>query len=236
MTLYEMIDLRRSVRRYEDDPPSDRVVRQIEHFIENTEQLPGQNAWFEVVASEAVNTSVGAYSVLAYCEEGDAAYVNVGYVLQKVDLYIQSLGLGSLWLGGGKPKEKKDDFCILLAFGQTDVPLRIGASVFRRLPLEKISDTDNEVARAARLAPSAQNSQPWALRFEQDKVIVRYVGRGIFKHVLWKKLNKIDLGIVTRHIELALQNERKTVRSITIQSDGTSKNFEIEIQYFTGEN
>jgi nitroreductase len=231
VTLYEMIDKRRSVRKYIDALPDDDTVDKIERFIENTRQLPGQNAWFEIVPSQSVSAAVGAYGILAYCEAGDAAYANVGYVLQKTDLYIQSLGLGSLWLGMGKPKakDKRDDFCILLAFGKTDVPLRNGASDFQRLPIERISNEDNAIARSARLAPSAQNSQPWELRFEEDKVIVRYVGRGMFKRMLKKKLNKIDLGIVTRHVALALRNEGKDVRSVTAKSDADG--FGIEVRW-----
>jgi hypothetical protein len=227
-----MMSRRRSVRRYASDPPDDVAVDKIEEFIEHTEQLPGQNAWFEIVSSKSVSTAVGSYSILAYCEEGDAAYANVGYVLQKTDLYIQSLGLGSLWLGMGKPKEKKDDFCIVLAFGTTEVPLRYGESGFNRLGISAISDTDNEVARAVRLAPSAQNSQPWKLRFEEDAVIIRYVGRGAFKYILRKKLNKIDIGIATRHAELALRNEGKRIRAITAKSDAANKkDFQVEIRY-----
>ncbi|MDR0356775.1 MAG: hypothetical protein LBH63_00125 [Clostridiales Family XIII bacterium] len=233
MTLYEMIEKRRSVRRYSESFPSNAAVDKIESFIEDTEQLPGQNAWFEVVSSDTIKSPVAAYSILAYCEAGDAAYANVGYVLQKADLYIQSLGLGSLWLGMGKPKEEKADFCIMLAFGETDVPMRNGASSFRRLPLKKLTNEDNTVARAVRLAPSAQNSQPWEMRFEQDLMILRCVGRGVFRQVLQKKLNKIDLGIAARHAEIALRNDGKTIESVTPKSDG--KAFEIEIRYSDAE-
>jgi hypothetical protein len=150
-------------------------------------------------------------------------------VLEKADLYIQSIGLGSLWLGMGKPKEKEDKFCIMLAFGNTSLPMRKNVAEFNRLPIAKISNENNAVARTVRYAPSAQNSQPWELWFGEGNMVIRYKGRGLFQQILKKKLNKIDIGIATRYAELALQDEGKSITSITATSD--KKNFEIEIQY-----
>jgi hypothetical protein len=229
MTLYEMIDKRRSVRKYDGETLSAETVNAIRQFIADTDQLPGQSARFEVVSSEVLSSPVGSHAILAYCKEGDAPYANVGYVLQKADLYIQSIGLGSLWLGMGKPREKKDEFCIVLAFGGTDVPERRGEASFNRLPMNKISNEDNAIARAIRIAPSAQNSQPWELSFSEGKIVVRYIGRGIFRQILKKKLNKIDIGIAVRYAELALEHEGKSVRSITTTSG--DKDFSIEISY-----
>jgi hypothetical protein len=205
------------------------MVDGIRQFVADTEQLPGQNARFEIVSSDALNTPVGSHAILAYCEEGDAAYANVGYVLQKADLYIQSRGLGSLWLGMGKPREREDKFCIVLAFGNTGLPLRKNIMEFNRLPIDRISDKDNDVARIVRLSPSAQNSQPWELRFDEGKLVISYKGRGLFRQILKKKLNKIDVGIAARHAELALQNEGKRIKSITAASG--VKGLEIEIIY-----
>jgi hypothetical protein len=127
-----------------------------------------------------------------------------------------------------KPKKKSLNFCIALVFGKTDEPERSGEVDFKRLPMGEISDADNIVARVARLAPSAMNSQPWKLHFEDGKVIVRYFGRGLTKRML-RKTNKIDVGIVSRNIRVALEHEGETVDSITVKSDG--KNFEIELHY-----
>jgi hypothetical protein len=153
----------------------------------------------------------------------------VGYVLQNVDLYLQSIGIGSVWLGMAKPNEPEQGYCILLAFGRTGIPLRSGADEFKRLPMSYISDSNNAVAEAARLAPSAMNSQPWKLRFEEGRVVIQYFGRGPMKLMLRKKLNKIDLGIVIRHVEVALLHEGKTIHAITPKSTG--KFFGIEVEY-----
>jgi nitroreductase len=94
---------------------------------------------------------------------------NIGYALQGVDLHLQSKGYGSLWSGMARPKESQENYRILLAFGNSTVPLRRGESDFKRKPVVEISNTppgtgeDNPVASAARLAPSAVNFQPWKL-------------------------------------------------------------------------
>jgi len=226
--MYDTIFTRRSARKYDKKPLDEGVLEDIREFIRNTKQLEGQSARFEVVSDKEVKGSAPHY-VLAFCESNDAAYVNVGYVLQNVDLYIQSMGLGSLYLGMKKPEKKAEDFCILLAFGGSEVPFRKGEGDFDRLPVSEISNADNVIIKAARLAPSARNSQPWKFIFEDNKTVIRYFGRGLLKSIMRKRFSMIDLGIVTRHAEVALSNDGKTNISIMPRSAGDG--FEIEITY-----
>ena len=224
---YETIFYRRSVRKYRDEVLDDNTLNEIEKYISDIKQMGCHYARLEIVTDKEVRGSA-PYYILAFSQENDSAYANVGYVLQKVDLYLQGRGLGSLYLGVKKPKKKADDFCILMAFGNTDVPIRNGEHEFNRLPVKEISNVDNAVARAARFAPSANNSQPWRLTFGDGEVNIRYQGRGLTKLFL-RKLNMIDMGIVTRHVEEALINEGKNVDSITPMplDDG----FEIEVKF-----
>jgi hypothetical protein len=229
MTLYETIFTRRSVRKFDSTPLAAEVLDDIRAFIGATAQIGGETAKFEIVQAEEVGNKSAPHYILAFCEERDGAFANVGYVLAKADLYIQSVGLGSCWLGTAKPKTKNENFCILLAFGKTDAPPRKDTAEFKRLSLSEISGADNEIANAARLAPSAMNSQPWKLRFEEGKVVIKYFGRGMMKAILAKKMNKIDVGIITRYTVEALRNQGKTIKSLTPHTAG--KDFEIEIIY-----
>jgi hypothetical protein len=213
--LCDTIFTRRSVRKYDKTPLEESVLQDISEYLddlESTGQLNEPKAGFEIVGTDKVRGPAPHY-ILAYCEKDDSAYVNVGYVLQKMDLYIQSKGLGSLYLGGKRPSNASNGFCIMMAFGKTDVPLRNGEQDFSRLPMAEIS-SDCSVAKYARVAPSARNTQPWKLTFEDNEVKVEYFGRGIFKGLLRKRLSMIDLGIVTRHVELGLLNEGKRISSI----------------------
>ena len=228
MRLYETIFIRRSARKYNKTELNDDILKEVDDLLKGTKQMDGQNARFEIVSDSEVKGPASNY-ILAFSEDNDSAYANVGYILQKADLFVQSKGLGSLYLGMKKPKMKNDDFCILLVFGESDVPFRKGEEDFKRLPIEEISSSDNIVARAARLAPSAQNYQPWKLIFGENRVIIDYVGRGLLKGVFRKKLSMIDMGIVTRHIEETLIEEGKTVTSIT--SKTTDRDFRIEVLF-----
>jgi hypothetical protein len=228
MTPYEAIFRRRSVRSYTAEPLDADTLAALKSLLAQTEQLPEQNARFEIVTADALNGTKASYAILAFCDDSDVAYANVGYVLQKVDLYLQSIGLGSGWTGMAQPKEKLQDFCIALVFGKANQPERAGAADFKRLPIAKISNADNAIAQAARLAPSAINSQPWQLHFEEGKVTVSYLGRGLTKRML-KKTNKIDVGIIARHIEVALAHEGTPISSIAPKSEGDT--LKIELSY-----
>ena len=229
MTQYETIFKRRSVRQYEMTALEDNELAEIQTLIDTIEQISGQQTRLEIVTADKVKNDIAPYYVLARCTADTLAYINAGYVLQSVDLYLQSNGYGSLWLGTAKPNESDDDFCIMLAFGKTNVPLRSGVQEFKRLSIDEISNSDNVIAQAARLAPSAMNSQPWKLDFSDGKVTIRYYGRGVSKLILKHKLSKIDLGIVTKHIETALLFEGKYIREITPKTNG--KGFEIDVIY-----
>ena len=229
MTLYETIFARRAVHSYDMTAIDSEALVEIQAFIDATDQINGQSARLEIVAANKVKNGIAPHYILTGCAADATAYMNVGYVLENVDLYLQSKGYGSLWLGMAKPNETDGDFCIMLAFGKTNVPLRKDVKEFKRLPIGEISNTDNAIAQAARLAPSAMNSQPWKLDFAEDKLTIRYFGRGITKLILKNKLSKIDLGIVTRHAAVALLFEGKSVQAITPITN--EKDFAIEVIY-----
>ena len=229
MTLYETICTRRQVRKFREEPLEKQILDDIFKVVSETDQVTGQHATFEIVPADAVSGGLAPHYLLGYCDSNSAAYANVGYILQKADLYIQSIGLGSGWFAGIKPKEKSSHFCIGLALGSTDMPMRTEIAEFKRLAVMEISTVDNPVARAVQLAPSAMNSQPWKLEFEYEKIVVRDVGRGLMRMLLRNKLNKIDIGIAARHTVIALENEGKTVSGIHVNEAG--KDFELEIMY-----
>lgn len=229
MTLYETIFARRSVRKYDMTPLDDETLNLIKTFVSETEQLEGQTARFEFVTADKVSGTPAPHYILSYCQPHDKAYANVGYVLEKADLFIQSLGLGSVWLGMAKPLKPEDDYCILLAFGRSGEPFRKNETDFNRLPLSEISNEENDIAKAARLAPSAVNTQPWKLGFSKDRVTISYFGRGLMKRILKGKMSKVDVGIVSRHVVTALLDRGSRVtRVLPRMNDGV---LEIVIDY-----
>ena len=127
---------------------------------------------------------------LAVFSEEKKGYLNsVGYMVRQMDLLLSAEGIGTCWQG--IPTLKKDvikssnlKFIILMAFGEPDEPLyRQDVSEFKRKPLDKITDIENceEILEAARLAPSATNSQSWFLSGSKDSIDVYSVKPNFLK-------------------------------------------------------
>jgi nitroreductase len=228
MTLYETIFVRRSVRQYDKTPLAESSLSEIREVLDRAEQLPGQSARFEIANADALKGCAAPHAILAYGAGDDLALTNIGYTLQSVDLYLQSAGYGSLWMGMAGPKESHKDYRILLAFGKTGVPLRASADEFKRKRVSEISNEDNAVARAARLAPSAANFQPWRLHFTNEKVTVQSNPNVVGK-LFASKWQLIDLGIILKHVALALEHDGKTVAAFSPVPGG--KAFAVEVIY-----
>ncbi|MDR2610312.1 MAG: hypothetical protein LBC58_02525 [Clostridiales Family XIII bacterium] len=228
MTLYETIFTRRSVRKFDMNSLDETYLAEIQEALDAAPQLPWQSASFEIVYANELRGGFGPYAILAYADDNDGAKLNIGYTLQHMDLYLQSKGYGSIWCGAASPKDPGDDYRILLNFGKTNVPPRAGENDFKRKKITDISNEDNAIARAARLAPSAVNLQPWKLNFSDGKVTVISNVRG-FGRLIPGKLHMFDLGIVLKHVELAIKHEGKTIKSITPTKEGGA--LAVEVAY-----
>jgi nitroreductase len=142
MTIRETIYNRKSTRKYDRTPPSIEVLEDIQNFIKGVKPLFDDiELRFDILPAEKVRAMIGApYFLAAYSENKDHSRINTGFMLQQMDLYIQSIGLGSCWLGTAKPIEGKDDkleFVIALGFGRASGNPHRKLSDFRRKPLEK---------------------------------------------------------------------------------------------------
>jgi hypothetical protein len=228
MNLYETIFARRSVRQYDKAPLEAAALAAIKSYVDDAAQLTGQAARFEIVNSDELKGGYAPHAILAFAGDGDPALINIGYTLQGVDLWLQSEGYGSIWCGMAAPKAAKNGYRILLGFGKTDVPLRKSEDEFKRKKLPEIASEDNAIARAARLAPSAVNFQPWKLTFADGKVNIASNVRGV-GGILPGRLYLFDLGIVTKHTAVALEHEGKTISAIEVTGQG--KRSRTEIRY-----
>lgn len=203
MNLYETISKRQSVRKYDASPLDNKVLEDIQNFIKGVKPLYDDiETRFDILPADKVKGMTNApYFLAAYSEKKDGSLTNIGFILQQINLYIESIGLGSCWLGSAKPIESKNDnleFVIVLAFGKAaDTPYR-ELEGFKRKPLEKITDTSDKRLESARIAPSALNSQPWYFASDGNGFDC-YCARK-FPAVLYERMNKIDMGIAFAHL------------------------------------
>ncbi|MEG1254976.1 nitroreductase family protein [Clostridium sp.] len=112
----EVIQLRHSVRNYENKDLSEKVIQKVEEYINNIDNPFDAKVRVNLIKKDDSNKEVklGTYGVIkganyylaVACEKGNFNFEALGYVFEKVILYCTSLGLGTVWLGGTFNKGK----------------------------------------------------------------------------------------------------------------------------------
>jgi nitroreductase len=212
--LKEKIYTRKSVRKYKPIKVDEHTLEKILEFCKNIKPLfPDIKVKTEITEKQNIRCILPwkTEQVITIFSQNKTGYLeNVGFMFQQVDLYLQSIGLGSCWLGMGSLKKYTQDgeyeFVIMLAFGIPDEPItRESVLEFKRKSLEDISDRIDLRLECARLAPSAINSQPWYFVHEGE-IIHAYQKENMFKRLILSKKNQIDMGIALAHIYLENEN------------------------------
>lgn len=221
--LFEMINKRKSIRKYDLTPLDNNTIYEIEAFIRGVEPLYKDiKTEISIVSKEGVNVYLPVKSphYLVMTSENKEGYLtNAGYMLQQIDLFLSSKGIGSCYVGMAQPaKEVKKTFTleyvIVLAFGKPQEPLhRNSVSEFIRKPLTEITDITGgaELLEPVRLAPSATNSQPWYLTGDHSVINLYCFKTNFIKAIVYDKMNKIDMGIALCHLSLSAANLGKTL-------------------------
>jgi len=206
--LYETMFKRKSVRRYKKDDLDPTTIEKIKEAIKSVKPL-FEDVKFEVrflEKNESSNNWAPRYLAI-FSEKKNGYLLNAGYVLQQLDLYVQSIGLGSCWVGLAIPfvSKPKYSFVIMIAVGYPlDETVR-ELSDFKRKNLAEITDSEDEpLMQPVRLAPSAVNSQPWYFKKSEDGFDVYRNKKGLSVLAL-NNWNKIDIGIALLHLRLSIE-------------------------------
>jgi nitroreductase len=158
-------------------------------------------------------------------EVKDGYLTNVGFMFQQMDLYLQSIGLGSCWLGSAKPPVKPEpplEFVIMIAVGKPQGSIHRNLSEFKRKLLSEISDTADKRLEAARLAPSGINSQPWYFVSDGSIFHVYCEKHGVIKALIYERMNKIDMGIALAHLYV---ENKDTFKFFTVENPKQIKGY-----------
>ncbi len=222
MNLYEAIGCRQSVRKYLRREVPEKLRSQILSYFAKASRL---NDRIAVEAAILDNTKGQAqvrgpwkvdapYYLAVYSEPEEGAARNAGYLMEQMILYLTAKGLGSCYLGGSHPAQKKKNglqLIMLAAFGYPEGRLCRESPLARRLPLnelcifrEEAGEQMKTILRAARLAPSAFNSQPWRFIVYSDRIYVfarksRLPGRAA------QAMREFSIGVMLSHIMLAAE-------------------------------
>lgn len=200
MDLASQIFIRKSCRKYLDDEID---MSQIHEFMSTVKPLiPEINYSYKILTRDEVSLKTrwsAPYYLAIYSDKKENYGLNIGFIFQQLSLYMQSLNIGSCWVGMGSVKEKDPEFVILMSFGKSN-DLKRDISKFKRKSLSKISDIEDEKLKVAQLAPSAVNSQPWYFKHTDEEYDVFKVKHNIVKRKILGKWNDIDVGIALSHL------------------------------------
>ena len=215
---YAPIFERKSIRKFAETQLSAEQLKLVKAEMEAaTPLLPNENFKLEL------NPSKEGWRIFGYCENTPLGNVNLGYVLQQLDLALHLAGLGRLWYGFGRaPRDVKPpkglSYAMCLKIGISAEPLTRNLSEFDRRA--SIVQGDNkalaELLEPTRLAPSAMNSQPWMFSGDTGTIHVWRKQLGI-KKLFLSRINLIDVGISLCHAVLAVAHAGKAF-SVEVQA------------------
>lgn len=222
LELYNTIFIRKSIRKYDMAPLPATTITKLKDFANSVKPLDKNIKYeFSYLSTDDVKNILpikAPHYICIYSEKTDGYLMNVGYVLQHIDLYLSANNLASCWLGMAKPTKdvpeqlNGKDFVIMLAFGNTNEAVhRSNVSEFNRKSLSSITNIAglDDILEPVRLAPSASNTQTWYFSGTADDLTLSREKLNLIKASLYGKMNQIDTGIALCHLCLALDHYGK---------------------------
>lgn len=167
----------------------------------------------------------GAPSALVFVGGSDTDPARVGYTGQAVILEVTARGLDTCWVGGAFSAHAAAEIAGIQRGERVFAVSPLGhaarsatakermlfgmARAKHRRPLDEIAPGHQNwpawaqaAVRAARLAPSAMNRQPWRFRMEAGTLVVAYAGSDTPR-----TSKRLDCGIAMMHAELGAASE-----------------------------
>ncbi len=231
MNLYQMIFKRRSVRKFKREPVPEQLLKDILYFGSCMSGLQGDiPVKMEIVENLDGNLPVkglwkveAPYYLVFYSDEKEGYLTNAGYILEFVFLYMTGKGLGTCYLGNTRlPQSGSQDSglkqVVAVAFGYPKGLLYRDPSTAKRLPLkelcvfkEEVSESVKNILKAARLAPSAMNTQPWRFIVYHDKIYV-FCCREFLPSSPFVSMREMSIGIMLSHMTIAAEEMWMNIR------------------------
>lgn len=234
----ELIRDRRSVRAYDGRDMSTDDIEKLSSYMKNIENPYNIPVEFKLLHAKEQNLSCPVVS-------GTDLYVGAkvhrvphmeeayGYSFEKLVLYAQSLGIGTVWIGGTMNRASfenamdlnEDEIMPCVSpLGYTAKKMSLKESMMRkavkadsRLPFgtlffdgtfdvpltEEKAGRLSEPLEMVRLAPSAVNKQPWRVVIDEHAAHFYLKRNSGFIKDATGDLQKIDVGIALCHFDLA---------------------------------
>lgn len=181
-------------------------------------------------------------------ERKEGRFRGVGYIGEQIVLYLTNLDIGTCWIGKGVTDEilsrfiklpEDHTFTALVAFGFPEGKEQLKKrNRWKRKELSdliidgKMDDLPspwNRILEAARVAPSAANSQPWRFLVREDLLHLYTVKRNRLTNLVTgnlENMNRIDGGIALLHSQIAAKTLAKNGEVfISSEQEGKDLNY-----------
>jgi len=241
MNMKKAITTRRSERSYDGKPLTAEDENKLMAYIEEDENLTGimgSKIKIHLVKNfENGSGRIGTYGVVknapafvvAVCENKADAMLDLGYVFEKLVLYLETIGLSTCWLGGTfkggdiQVPVGEDEFIPIISpvgysskrktlidrtfrkFAKSDDRLDFDQLFFYRDFKHSVpKGVMRNVLESVRLAPSASNKQPWRVVVTEQGRVHFYIERtpDYGKGRLAYDIQMVDMGIALSHYEI----------------------------------
>ena len=231
--MFEAIFNRRSVRKYKMEPLEAEVLEKLRKMIDNVSMLDSscrvEIEIFENLGKKSLAKGLlksdAPYYLIVYCDDTPGAYRNAGYVAEQLVLYMTGKEIGTCYLGGSKigPKEKNGmKQFLVIAFGTAEGTLYRDMEEAHRHPLSHFCTYKDEpgeylkkILKAARMAPSSMNTQPWRFIVYADRIYVFMKKEAIPQPKMFTNMRHFDMGIMLSHIMLAAEEFWMNMETVT---------------------
>ena len=223
MSIYEAIFDRYSVREYQMEKIEPERLEALKRYLKTVALLDEEKpVEFEIVDNTDKKLKVhglwkteAPYYLAVYCGDDRLSMRNAGYAAEQAVLYLTSKELGTCYLGATKAGEDKKDGLkrfLVIAFGKASAKPFRDSSMAHRNSLAALCAFKDEpgeqvksLLRAARLAPSSFNSQPWRFVVYSDRLYIFMKKAAPFSGKGAKAFKEFNMGIMLSHIMLAAE-------------------------------
>jgi nitroreductase len=230
--LVEAIDLRRSVRKFEQKPLEESECEEIQRIIETLKPISEEEEVYLELITDGSSVydnfgglldqyfKVKAPAYIAISAKKSLHYLeNVGYVGEALVLELTRRKYGTCWVGNidrdavSDVVDLKDEYeyVITIALGMPEEEIRweIEPERKNRKSYKTFVKGDFDadmipIFKSIEKAPSSMNSQPWLLLAEGSDIHFYMRNTNIFTKKMLTKLNKVDVGIAMKHFESEL--------------------------------
>lgn len=246
MNMFDTIFSRKSIRNFYQERIEWEVIEDILKYADSLPMLfPDNKVEFKLVSNIEKKQGFSGplaikapYYICISSEKSENYLLNAGYLMQQLNLYIESKGLGTCFLGAANPGRSlkstmKYDYVIALAFGKSKEPVFRDPSEAKRLSenelvvyKEEVSADIRKLIEAARYAPSSLNNQPWRFVVYKNRIHVFTRKNPVIAKPL-DRMKMIDMGIMLANLLIAAEElwiDVKLAKSDSIKSKSFQNN------------